>query len=81
MSSSVHVDNKKIDILISGKGPAQVLDGTKLTADKKRSMKFAENNKKFCLRLHYNGANSLLIVQKLLNLKHKILKLWQHCYV
>ena len=34
MSSSVHVDNKKKDILIFGKGPTQGLDGTTLTAEK-----------------------------------------------
>ena len=35
MSSSVHVDNKKKDILILGEGSTQVLDDTTLTADKK----------------------------------------------
>ena len=35
MSSSVHVDNKKKDILILGKGPTQGLDDTSLTAEKK----------------------------------------------
>ena len=34
MSSSVHVDNKKKDILILGEGPKQGLDGTVLTAEK-----------------------------------------------
>ena len=34
MSSSVHVDNKKKDILILGEGPKQGLDGTILTAEK-----------------------------------------------
>ena len=34
MSSSVHVDHKKKDILILGKGPTQGLDGTTLTAGK-----------------------------------------------
>ena len=35
MSSSVHVDNKKKDILILGKRPTQRLDGTKLTSFQK----------------------------------------------
>ena len=30
MSSSVHIDNKKKDILIIGKGPSQGLDNTTL---------------------------------------------------
>ena len=61
-SSSVHVDNKKKDILILGKGPTQGLYGTKLTAEKLNSINFTENNKKVCLSLHYNGANSYLFV-------------------
>ena len=44
------------------KGPTQGLDGTTLTAEKKYSMNFTENNKKFCSSLHYNGANSYLFV-------------------
>ena len=32
MSSSVHIDNKKKDVLILGKGPQQGLDDTTLTA-------------------------------------------------
>ena len=84
MSSSVHVDNKKKDILIFGKGPTQGLDGTTLTAEKLYSIYFTENNKRFCLSLHYNDIiillqynNSylLLIANKLLNLKLKTLKL------
>ena len=42
MSSSVHVDNKKKDILILGKGPTQGLDGTILTAEKLYSLNFTE---------------------------------------
>ena len=75
MSSSVHVDNKKKDILILGKGPTQGLEHTP-TAEKLYSINFTEHNKKFCLRLHYNAANSyLLIVQKFINLKQRILRL------
>ena len=62
MSSSVHVDNKKKDISVLGEGPTQGLDDTTLTAEKKYSINFTEHNKKFCLRLHYNGANSYLFV-------------------
>ena len=56
MSSSVHIDNKKKDILILGKGPTQGLHGTTLTAEKMYSINFTEN---ICLSM----------VQKLLNLK------------
>ena len=61
MSSSIHIDNKKKDILILGRGPAQGLEST-LTAEKMYSINFTEKNKRFCLRLHYNGANSYLFV-------------------
>ena len=47
MSSSGYVDKKKKDILIIGEGPTQRLDGTKLTAVKKHSISFTENNKNF----------------------------------
>ena len=84
MSSSVHVDNKKKYILVLGEGPTQGLDGTTLTAEKKYSINFTENNTRFCLSLHYNGANSYLFVHgteiiKLLN--QKILKFLQLNYV
>ena len=35
MSSSLHIDNKKKDILILGEGPTQGLDDTTLTAEKR----------------------------------------------
>ena len=64
MSSYVHVDSKKKDILILGEGPTFGLDGTALTTEKKYSINFTENNKKFCLGLHYNGDNSYLFVNE-----------------
>ena len=80
MSSSSHIDNKKKYILILGKGPTQGLEHT-LSAEKLYSINFTKENTKFSLSLHYNGATSnLLMVQKLLNLKQKILKLLHmHC--
>ena len=51
ISSSVHIDNKKKDILILGEGPTQGLDDTALTAEKRYSINFTESRKKFCLRL------------------------------
>ena len=59
MSSSAHIDNKKKDILVLGKGPTQELEHT-LTAEKMHSINFTVTNKKICLSLHYNGANSYL---------------------
>ena len=61
MSSSSHIDNKKKDILVLGKGPTQGLEHT-LTAEKLYSINLTLTKKKFCLSLHYNGANSYLFV-------------------
>ena len=52
---------RKKDILILGKGPTQGLEHT-LTAEKMYSINFTVTRKKFCLSLHYNGANSYLFV-------------------
>ena len=62
MSFSPHIDNKKKDILILGKGPTQGLEHT-LTAEKMYSINFTVTRKKFCLSLRYNGANSYLFVK------------------
>ena len=59
--SSSHIDNKKKNILVLGKGPTQGLEHT-LTAEKMYSINFTVTNKKFCLSLHYNGVNSYLFV-------------------
>ena len=61
MSSSAHIDNKKKDIRVLGKGPTQGLEHT-LTADKMYLINFTLTEKKFCLSLHYNGTNSYLFV-------------------
>ena len=63
MSFSAHVVNKKKDILIFGKGATQGLEHT-LTAEKVYSINFTVTKKKFCLSLHYNGANSYLFVNR-----------------
>ena len=47
MRSSVHIDNKKIHILILGIGPTQGLYDT-LTAEAPCSINFSRSNKKFC---------------------------------
>ena len=62
MSSSVHIDNKEKDILILGEGPTQGLDDTTLTAEAKYHVNFTQSNRKFVLRLYYNGSNSFLFV-------------------
>ena len=57
----MHIDNKKKDILILGKGSTDSLDDTMLTVEKEYSINFTEQQKKFCLSLHYNGVNSYLL--------------------
>ena len=61
MSTSTHIDNKKKDILVLGRGPTQGLEST-FTAGRMYSISFTVTKKKFCLSLHYNGGNSYLFV-------------------
>ena len=73
MDSSVHINNKKNDILILGEASTQRLDGTTLASEKVHSINFTEHNKKFCLSLHYNGASSysFLNVTEIIKFKAK----------
>ena len=61
MISSTKNDNRKKDTFILGKGPTQELEHT-LSAENMQSINFTVTGKKFCLCLHYNGANSYLFV-------------------
>ena len=72
MSSSSKIDNRKKDILILGKEPMQGLGHT-LSAEKLYLIYFTKKNTKFCLSLHYNGANSYLFVNgtDIINFKAK----------
>ena len=62
MTSSTKIDNWKKNISILGTGPKQGVEQHTLYAEKRYSINFTENNKNFCLSLHYNGANSYLVV-------------------
>ena len=46
MSTTIHIDNKKKDILVIGRGPTQGLEST-LTAEKLYSINFAVTKKTF----------------------------------
>ena len=48
--------------LILGIGPTQGLGEHSLTTEKMDSINFIKDDTKFCLSLHYNGANSYLFV-------------------
>ena len=61
LSSLTKIHSRRKDILVFGKGPTQGLENT-LSAKKMYSINFTELNKKFCLSLHYNRANSYLFV-------------------
>ena len=52
MSSSVHVDSTKTDVLILGEDSTQGLDDTTLTAETKYSINFTDSRKNVCLSLH-----------------------------
>ena len=62
MSSSVHVDNDRKDILILGEGRPQGFDDTTLTAEAKYPINSTQSGKRFVLSLLYNGSNSILFV-------------------
>ena len=59
------------NILVLGKGSTQGL-GSTLTAEKMYSINFTVTKKKFCLSLHYNGANSYLFVNGTEIIKFKV---------
>ena len=59
-SSSLHVENKKKDVLVLGGGPALGLDDT-TEAEAKYSINFTALRKRFLLSLHYNRSNSFLV--------------------
>ena len=62
MSSSSNANNKKNNILVLCKDFVQGINGTTIYAEGLYKISFTEDDKKFCLRLHYNGANSYLFV-------------------
>ena len=81
MSSSVHVDDKKKDMLNLGEGPTQGLDDTTLTAGAKYSINFTQRNKRPVLSLLYNGITSflLLMLQRDIDSKQKTQKYYALC--
>ena len=60
MSFTAHVDNKKRNISIRSTSNTRIR--TYLSAEKMYSINFTVTKMNFCLRLHYNGANSYLFV-------------------
>ena len=75
MSSAIHVDNKKKDILVLGKGPTQGLEST-LTAEKCTQLTLLWQKKRFVWAYTIMQiVIYLLMAQKCINLKQKILQL------
>ena len=58
-------------MLVLGKGPTQGLEHT-LTAEKLYPINFTVTKKRFCLSLHYNGANSYLFANDKKIVKFKV---------
>ena len=79
----MHANNKANNILVLGKDFTQGINGTTIYAEKMYTPNFTVYGEKVCLSLHYNGDNTYLlsIVEKLLSLKQKILKLYHIHYV
>ena len=81
MNSSVHIDNKKKDMLVFGKRPTQGFEHT-LTAETMNSINFTVTNKNFrwaCITMEQTFI-CLSMVPKFTNLKEKVLKLQQLHY-
>ena len=70
MSTSIHIDNKKKDILVLGRGPTEGLEST-LTAEKMYPINFTVTKKELCLSLHYSSGNSYLFVNCIETIKFK----------
>ena len=83
LSSSLHANNKKNNVLVLGKDFVQGINGTTIYAEKLYSFNFTENNKKFCSTyiIMEQTVIYLLMVQKSIYLKQKILRLQQVHYV
>ena len=62
MSSSYMLITKKNNIRVLGKDFVQGISGTTIYLEGLYKISFTEKNKKFCLSLHYNGANSYIFV-------------------
>ena len=58
---SAHADNRKKDILILGKGPADGLDETAIIAEAEYPINFTEKQGKFCWNRQYNETNSFFV--------------------
>ena len=73
LTNSSHANNRENNILVLSKDFTQGISGTTIHAEKLYLINFAENNKKFCLSLHYNGGNSYFFVNdtKIYKLKAK----------
>ena len=58
----MHIDNKRKNSLVLGKGLARGLDNTTLTTEAVYPVNFTESEKRFVLSLHYNGRDSFLFI-------------------
>ena len=63
-NSVIHSNNKANNIFIMGDGIVQGIDDTTLYTEKRYTQNFTAVNKKFVLSLHYNGDNSMVMVNK-----------------
>ena len=71
LTNSSHANNRKNNILVPDKHFTQGVNVTTIYAEQLYKINFTENNKKFCLSLHYNGGNSYLFVNRTEIIKFK----------
>ena len=72
----MHIDNKRKDTLILGKGQTHGLDDTTSTVEAKYPINITQSGKRFVLSRHYNGSSSFLFVYatKIYRFKVKVSK-------
>ena len=62
LSSSVHIDNKRKDILSLGKGQTHGLDDTTWTVEAKYPINITQSGKRFVLSWYYKWSSSFLFL-------------------
>ena len=71
LTNSSYVINRKKIFFVLVKDFTQGVNGTRIYVEQLYKIKFLENIKKFCLSLHYNGANIYLFVNGIEIIKFK----------
>ena len=63
-SSSSHANSRKNSFVVLREGPTDGINGSFSAPEKKFSIHFSKAGTKRCMRLHYSGENSYLLMKK-----------------